>query len=93
MDWCSQTGYIIYIRDTMIVWKSSKQPKVARSSMEAEFQGITNTLAEIEWLSSAIRELGIPVETLATIWCDNRGATHFASNLVYHTNEAHRLGL
>lgn len=33
----SQMGYIIYVSNIMIAWKSSKQPRITRSSTEAEF--------------------------------------------------------
>lgn len=61
--------------------------QVARSSTEAEFHDIANTTAKIDWLMSICHELGIKVQYLATIRCNNQNAMHFATNTLLHENE------
>lgn len=46
----SQMGYLIYVGDTLIAWSSKKQEAMARSSIESEYQAITTTITELEWI-------------------------------------------
>jgi hypothetical protein len=41
------------------------------------------------WLTNLFRELGIPFECPATLWCDNVSAIYLASNLVFHARTKH----
>lgn len=40
IDRKSRTGYLIYVRGTLISWSSRKQNTLARSSTEAEYRAI-----------------------------------------------------
>lgn len=67
MDRHGQSGYMICNGDTLINWRSTKQPKVALSNREAEFRSITSTAVDIDWIASIFIELGIKVCTPSTI--------------------------
>lgn len=41
-----------------------------------------NATAELIWLQSLLRELGIFQEKAPLLWCDNLGATYLSANLV-----------
>jgi TorA maturation chaperone TorD len=63
----SQLRAILYFfSPNLISWTSKKQTTVARSSTEAEYRGLAMVTAEIIWLQSLFRELGInaPSSTL-----------------------------
>ncbi|OMO51543.1 hypothetical protein CCACVL1_29719 [Corchorus capsularis] len=55
----SVTGYAIFLGSNLISWGAKKQPTVARSSAEAEYRAIASTAAELIWLATILRDLGI----------------------------------
>jgi hypothetical protein len=56
---------------------------VARSSTEAEYRGLAAVTAEVIWLTSLFKELGLNAP-VSVLWCDNLGATFLASNPAFH---------
>ncbi|KAI5337264.1 hypothetical protein L3X38_016533 [Prunus dulcis] len=64
---------------------SRKQRSVARSSTETEYRAIATTTAEIAWIQSLLRKLGISLPAPPLISYDNIGATFYCANLVLHS--------
>ena len=50
---------------------------------------MANATAEIMWMQSLFNELGCPISTLATLWCDNVGAIYLSANHVFHAQTKH----
>lgn len=73
----------------MISCSTRKQRTMARSSTEAEYRAVTNTLAELVWLPSNMKEIGIPYFILTHLWCDNVGETYLSSNPIFHSQMKH----
>lgn len=62
-----------------MTWKSQKQTVVARSSAEAEYRAMAHTACELIWLKTLLSE---QVSHPMRMFCDNKAATHIASNPV-----------
>lgn len=88
-DYVSTNAYVIYLGSQPISWTSKKQKGVARSSTEAEYCSVATTAAEASWVCSLLHELGIPIPTIPTIYCDNIDATYFCANPVFHSRMKH----
>lgn len=88
-DFVSTNAYIVYLGKTPIAWSSKKQSGVARSSTEAEYRSVANTAAELCWISSLLRELGVTQPSTPTVYCDNIGAMYLSANPVFHSKMKH----
>jgi hypothetical protein len=62
---------------------------VSRSSTKAEYKAIANVTAEIIWVQTLLHELGVSHPLVASIWCDNLGATYLSVNPVFHARMKH----
>ena len=86
----SITGYIIYLGNTPIVWRSKSQKgKPALSSCEAEYRALTEVLNDIVWIISFLTELGLDVPRPVKIYCDNKSAKDLAENPIHHDRTKH----
>ncbi|KAG7589765.1 GAG-pre-integrase domain [Arabidopsis suecica] len=88
-DYSSTGAYIVYLGKQPISWCSKKLKGVARSSTEAEYRSVAITASEVKWLVSLMAELGIPLVSTPTIFCDNVGATYLCANPVFHSRMKH----
>jgi len=85
----STDGYCIFLGHNLISWSSRKQATVSRSSTEAEYRSLANTTAELQWLQSLLKELGVFLSSPPTLWCDNLGATYLTANPLFHAHTKH----
>lgn len=85
----STGGFAVYLGNNLVSWSARKQPTVSRSSTEAEYKAIANATAEVTWIQSLLKELGVVQRTAPTLWCDNLGATFLTANPVFHARTKH----
>nr|GEZ69424.1 RNA-directed DNA polymerase, eukaryota [Tanacetum cinerariifolium] len=62
--------------DNLLSWSSKRQQTISRSSVEAEYRGVANVVAETAWLHNLLRELHSPLFAATLVYCDNVSATY-----------------
>lgn len=85
----STGGFAIYLGSNLVSWSARKQRTVSRSSTESEYKALADTVAELTWLESLLRELRVPVKSTPILWCDNLGATYLSANPIFHARRKH----
>ena len=85
----SVTGYLVYLGDTLISWKSKKQNTVSRSSTESEYRALGVATCELTWVLKILYDLKIKGLTLVDVFCDNESAIKLALNPVFHEKIKH----
>ena len=88
-DYVSTNAYLIFMGSQPVSWTTKRQKGVARSSTEAEYRAVANTASELRWVVSLLLELGVPITTTPTVYCDNIGATYLCANPVFHSRMKH----
>uniref|UniRef100_A0A2N9HV06 Reverse transcriptase Ty1/copia-type domain-containing protein n=1 Tax=Fagus sylvatica TaxID=28930 RepID=A0A2N9HV06_FAGSY len=56
---------------------------------EAEYRALVSTSAELRWLRTLVKDLGIYFYDPPILWCDNVSALGIASNPVFHARTKH----
>jgi len=50
---------------------------------------MANATAEVMWVQTLLKELGVKAPKSARLWCDNLGATYLSANPVFHARTKH----
>jgi hypothetical protein len=76
----STLGYIVYLGNGPVAWKSTKQKTApAQSSAEAEFIALVELIKEILWFRNMLAELNVqPITTPLDVYLDNEAAKSIA---------------
>ena len=77
----SISGYVIFLMDCPIIWKSKQQVSVTLSSTEAEYVALSEAAKEIKFLYQVLQTLGITVTLPIIVKVDNIGAIFMAENI------------
>ncbi|GAV79811.1 hypothetical protein CFOL_v3_23274 [Cephalotus follicularis] len=59
MDRISIYGYCVFVGGNLVSWKSKKQPRVSRSSAEAEYCAMAHAASDLTWVRMLLAEIGI----------------------------------
>uniref|UniRef100_A0A2N9HHW9 Integrase catalytic domain-containing protein n=1 Tax=Fagus sylvatica TaxID=28930 RepID=A0A2N9HHW9_FAGSY len=85
----STSGLLVYLGSNPITWSAKKQATVSRSSTESEYRALASASAEVCWLRTLLKDLGIFLSQPPILWCDNVSALAIASNPVFHARTKH----
>jgi hypothetical protein len=84
----SVTGFVFFLGESPVSWKSKSQPTVALSSTEAEYMALASTTQEMLYLKALCLQFGI-LEELPVVLGDNMSALALVSNPVHHARTKH----
>ncbi|KAJ0028636.1 hypothetical protein Pint_36096 [Pistacia integerrima] len=92
--WCpttrrSTTGYCTFLGGNLISWCAKKQHTISRSSTEAEYRAMANTVAELTWMTFILKDLRIAITSPPILYCDNLSALYMTVNPIFHARSKH----
>ncbi|KAI3681100.1 hypothetical protein L6452_35883 [Arctium lappa] len=85
----SVTRFCTFLGESLIFWKSKKQPTVSRSSMEAEYRAMVVATCEVVWIRQLLKDFGVYHNHSTSLFCDNKSARQIAANPSYHERMKH----
>ncbi|GFY15287.1 retrovirus-related Pol polyprotein from transposon TNT 1-94 [Trichonephila clavipes] len=89
-DRVSMGGFITFIDETPISWRTFKQKSVSLSTMEAEYVSLTEAAKEFIWLKNVIDNKSLNLELSKNVmFCDNQAAISFSKSPVENYRTKH----
>ena len=85
----SSSGYVFFIGQNPVSWKSKKLGMVSSSSTEAEYRALLGCFQESKWLTTLKNEVELTHDKNVLIYCDNQSAIKISKNPVYHSRTKH----
>ena len=76
----SVTGFIVYLQNVPVCWRSKAQRGVTLSSSEAEYVAMSEAVKEIRFIYFILKDIGIKVELPIVVKTDNVGALFMSQN-------------
>ncbi|GKC13943.1 ribonuclease H-like domain-containing protein [Tanacetum coccineum] len=62
--------YCVFLGDNLLSWSAKRQHTLFISSVEAEYRGVANVVAETAWLRNLLRELHTALLSVTLVYCD-----------------------
>ncbi|RVW87468.1 Retrovirus-related Pol polyprotein from transposon RE2 [Vitis vinifera] len=88
----SLSGWLVFLGQSPISWKTKKQHTVSRSSAEAEYRAMAAVTCELKWLKGLLLSLGVHHPKAIKLFCDSQSALHMAK-IQYFMNVPNTLRL
>jgi hypothetical protein len=85
----STTGYIIRLGDSVISWRSRRQPTVAKSTTEAEYMSLSDCISEMLYLLPILDAMGYESAEAIRVMEDNQGCIAVANNAINNSRAKH----
>ena len=77
----SVSGYILYLCNVPILWKSKSQKVVTLSSAEAEYYSLSEAAKDIKFVYMLMTFIGVKIELPIIVRVDNVGAIFMSENI------------
>lgn len=68
----SQSGYVVKLHVSIVMWATKKQGSVALSSTEAELMALCEASCQVVWAMNLLKSVGMNVDLPITIYEDNQ---------------------
>jgi hypothetical protein len=96
-DWAGDpetvTGFIAYLMNVPVYWRSTAQRGVTLLSSEAKYVAISKSFKEIRFMNFLLCDFGIDVEIPIVVKTDNIGALFMAQNVLTQTSRGYLASL
>ena len=88
-DGRSTSSFAFPLQSVAIAWSSKKQPTIALSITEAEYQEAVIATCEAIWLKRLLKDLQVKVFDPTTIYSENLNNIQLVKNPVFHASTKH----
>ncbi|KAK2066315.1 hypothetical protein P8C59_000144 [Phyllachora maydis] len=87
----STYGYLYKLAGRPISWKTKRATTIALSTLEAETDGLTKAIREVQWIIGLFSELHRPIDYPITLYGDNQGSITVANDPALYARTKHTL--
>ncbi|KAK2067680.1 hypothetical protein P8C59_001394 [Phyllachora maydis] len=87
----STYGYLYKLAGRPISWKTKRATTIALSTLEAETNGLTEAIREVQWIIGLFSKLYRPIDYPITLYRDNQGSITVANDLALHARTKYTL--
>ncbi|KAK2075432.1 hypothetical protein P8C59_009561 [Phyllachora maydis] len=87
----STYGYLYKLAGGPISWKTKRATTIALSILEAETDGLTEAIREVQWIIGLFSELHRPIDYPITLYGDNQGSITVANDPALYARTKHTL--
>ena len=79
----------MFLGDALISWKSKKQDRVSKFSMESKYRTMCLACSEIIWLWGLLAELDFSATDPTPLHADNTSVIQITANPIFHESTKH----
>ncbi|KAK2067201.1 hypothetical protein P8C59_000960 [Phyllachora maydis] len=87
----STYGYLYKLASRPLSWKTKRATTIALSTLEAETDGLTEAIREVQWIIGLFSKLHRPIDHPITLYRDNQGSITVANNPALHARTKHTI--
>ncbi|KAK2069297.1 hypothetical protein P8C59_003889 [Phyllachora maydis] len=87
----STYGYLYKLAGRPISWKTKRATTIALSTLEAETNGLTEAIREVQWIIGLFSKLHRPIDYPITLYRDNQGSITVANDPALHARTKYTL--
>ncbi|KAK2070682.1 hypothetical protein P8C59_005159 [Phyllachora maydis] len=87
----STYGYLYKLAGRPISWKTKRATTIALSTLEAETNGLTEAIREVQWIIGLFSKFHRPIDYPITLYGDNQGSITVANDPALHARTKHTL--